>query len=199
MDMQIKFSKEKISISKDLEICIFEIKGKIDLSTVERLKTVLSDALEKGYRHFVIKMRGVKAIKSTGIGAILDFAKQVDRVGGNLRMADIPPNITNVFDVLSVGDVLVIHGTLAEAIVSFKGLFDRNVRKIEALKERNEALEKKLKGTDQEIPSTSDPIAFIHQFLKQLQTDNQALKRKIGKKEIEIKNLRNELDRYKKG
>jgi len=199
MDIKIDIFKKKISIAKELEICIFEIKGKIDLSTVDNLKRVFSNALDKGYRNYVLIMRDVEAIKSTGIGAVLDFAKQVDKAGGDLRIAEIPSNITNIFNMLSMGDVLIIHGTLAEAIESFKGLFEKNVARIQALTERNQELEKKLRGIDKEFPPTFDPIAFINRFLKGLQTDNQMLKGKIEEKEMQVKNLRNKLDRYRKG
>ena len=65
-------------------------------------------------------MAGVEAIDSSGIGTILFLAKKCRALGGELKIASVPPEVKMVIQIVNFDKIFHIFNTLDDAVKSHK-------------------------------------------------------------------------------
>ena len=96
------------SLTKSIERNVFPFTGKI------------VDSAGKSSSSVVLDMAGVEAIDSSGIGTILFLAKKCRALGGELKIASVPPEVKMVIQIVNFDKIFHICNTLDEAVKSHK-------------------------------------------------------------------------------
>ena len=96
------------SLTKSIERNVFPFTGKIE------------DSAGKSSSSVVLDMAGVEAIDSSGIGTILFLAKKCRALGGELKIASVPPEVKMVIQIVNFDKIFHICNTLDVAVKSHK-------------------------------------------------------------------------------
>jgi anti-sigma B factor antagonist len=68
----------------------------------------------------LISFSGVEHLSSAALGTLIQLNNQVRNRSGQLRLANIDPQIYEVFTITRLNKLFSIHGTTDEAVKSFK-------------------------------------------------------------------------------
>jgi anti-anti-sigma factor len=98
---------------------VVSLSGSLDTLFAEDLKTALGQVLRTGKKHIVLSLKGVKYVASSAIRVFLVFGKTVQQNQGALSMAEVPPNVMAVFNMVGLGNSLPIFDSLSDALESF--------------------------------------------------------------------------------
>jgi anti-anti-sigma factor len=96
------------SLTKSIERNVFPFTGKIE------------DSAGKSSSSVILDMAGVEAIDSSGIGTILFLAKKCRALGGDLKIASVPPEVKMVIQIVNFDKIFHIFNTLDDAVKSYK-------------------------------------------------------------------------------
>jgi len=96
------------SLTKSIERNVFPFTGKIE------------DSAGKSSSSVILDMAGVEAIDSSGIGTILFLAKKCRALGGELKIASVPPEVKMVIQIVNFDKIFHIFNTLDDAVKSHK-------------------------------------------------------------------------------
>lgn len=106
----------RITVTEEKDAVIMELAGKIDSFSTEELQEGFRHVLETGRREIILFLKGLEYLDSRGIGAFLAFFKTLRDGGGKVRLAQAPPNILELFNVLGVEDLAEVYPSLTEAL-----------------------------------------------------------------------------------
>ena len=96
------------SLTKSIERNVFPFTGKIE------------DSAGKSSSSVILDMAGVEAIDSSGLGTILFLAKKCRALGGELKIASVPPEVKMVIQIVNFDKIFHIFNTLDDAVKSHK-------------------------------------------------------------------------------
>ena len=110
----------QITISEEKEIVILKFVGKIDSFSIDELNSGFDTVMKTGRKNILLVMKDLEYINSRGIGALLSFLKWVKKVGGLVKIAEVPINIMQVLNLLGLDGLTLIYDSSSDAIVSFR-------------------------------------------------------------------------------
>jgi len=106
MDME---SEEKYNWS------IIQIKEeRLDVKSVPEFRELLAPYITDGSR-VILNLSNIQFIDSTGIGALLQFMKALDQIGGVLKLYGIQDQVDAMFKLVHMQNLFVICSSLEEA------------------------------------------------------------------------------------
>ena len=108
-----------ISIHPRGQVDVVGIVGSVDGLTAETLLSTLQGHVEKGNTRLVVDLSAVESTSSAGLRALLATVKEARRRGGDMRLADINPNVRKVLELSGFATILKIYGAVDEAVESF--------------------------------------------------------------------------------
>jgi anti-anti-sigma factor len=98
--------------------------GSIDANTLPDFRKQIQGFTDKGRKFLVLKSTGLKYVNSSGLGALIKMASELQQEGGQFAMFDVPDKIFALFKMLGILDVVKVYpsetetfaaiGTLAE-------------------------------------------------------------------------------------
>jgi len=100
-------------------VYIVQCKGRIVMG--DEFKT-MEAALNLGTREFtklVLNVSEIDRLDSTGIGLLVRVATNLHKRGGDIRLAAPPPFVVNLLKVANLSNILQVHATEEDAILSF--------------------------------------------------------------------------------
>jgi anti-anti-sigma factor len=104
----------------DREIAlVVTIRGNVDGTTADTLLNTLHDQVEAGHTRMVADLSGVDYTSSAGLRALLATVKEARRKGGDLRLADVQPNVRKVLDLSGFTSILKLYDDVDAAVESF--------------------------------------------------------------------------------
>jgi len=106
----------QITITEEKDTAVVELAGKVDSFSAAELQEGFKHVKETGKREIILLLKGLEYVDSRGIGAFLSFFKAVRDGGGMVRLAEAPPNILELFNVLGVEDLAEVYPSLEEAL-----------------------------------------------------------------------------------
>ena len=106
----------QITITEEKDMAIVELAGKVDGFSAAELQQGFKHVREMGKREIILLLKGLEYIDSRGIGAFLSFFKAIKDGGGRVRLAEAPPNILELFNVLGVEDLAEVYPSLEQAL-----------------------------------------------------------------------------------
>ncbi|MCK9224370.1 MAG: STAS domain-containing protein [Candidatus Muirbacterium halophilum] len=108
-------------------IVIFNLKGEITEIANDNFKREFNNFIEQGKKHFILNMRDVIYINSSGLGLLAGFLKNARKIDGEIKLAEVNKIIRNILEISKLTRVFELHDTLDSAINSAKISLDKNV------------------------------------------------------------------------
>lgn len=109
----------QISIEQYEHVTVVAITGSIDALTADALVTALLDELQAGRTRLVADFAAVEYTSSAGLRVLLTTLKDARQRGGDLRLADIRPNVRQVLELSGFTSILKCFPERNAAIASF--------------------------------------------------------------------------------
>jgi len=100
-------------------IAVVAISGSVDGLTAETLLATLQAHVEDGHTRLVVDLAAVEYTSSAGLRALLATVKEARRRGGDLRLAQINPNVRKVLELSGFVTILKIFAEVDEAVESY--------------------------------------------------------------------------------
>jgi anti-anti-sigma factor len=102
---------ENINISlsesgQDRSISEIRVDGVIDTLTAGELEEVIESLIKRGRFRIVFDLAGVDYISSAGWGIFISHIKDVRANGGDIKLANMVPNVQEIYQLLEFDNVL---------------------------------------------------------------------------------------------
>ena len=112
----------KVLFRKKGGVLICDLVGSLDLTSTIRLKNTLLEQMKEGGRHFILNLKEVIYMDSSGLGAILYLLKQSKVNGGDLKVCEAQKDVLGIFEISGINKVLGAHFSREEGrhLVLFK-------------------------------------------------------------------------------
>ncbi len=114
----------KVSLSENkLAEGISEVRvdGVIDTLTAGDLAEVMESLIHRERYRIVIDLAGVDYISSAGWGIIISHIKEVRSQEGDIKLANMVPDVYEIFELLEFDNVLKVFGSVSDAASDFNG------------------------------------------------------------------------------
>lgn len=115
----IQVSVEKTGSRGD--ISIIKVGGYIDTTTSAELERALDTLLKSGVFRIIIDLRNVDYISSAGWGIFISEIKGIRERGGDLKLANMIPDVYEVFELLEFHYILKAYDSVSAAMQDFEG------------------------------------------------------------------------------
>ena len=102
--------------TKENEISIFKLNGRLDSNTSPNLEKLLAGAMEDGARKMVIDFADLDYISSAGLRIILKTTKDLRPTEGNIVLCSMQDYVKEVFEIAGFDSFLPIVPTLDDAM-----------------------------------------------------------------------------------
>ena len=103
--------------------------GYIDTTTYMILDKELAPILVPATRVIILNMEGVTYISSMGLGVIFKAKKIIEQYKGRLIMANLQPQVRNVFDIIKALPPQAIFTSMEEADAYLTEIQKKNIEK----------------------------------------------------------------------
>lgn len=108
-----------IEIDVRAAAAVVAIRGSVDGLTAETLLSTLQAQVEAGHVRLVADLSGVDYTSSAGLRALLATVKEARRRGGDLRLAEVTPNVRKVLDLSGFTSILKLFDDVDAAVNSY--------------------------------------------------------------------------------
>jgi anti-sigma B factor antagonist len=104
---------------------LLKIEGRMDAANAPQLKQQLDSLFEQGRYRIVLDLAGLEYIASPGLRVLIEARKRArdwkitDLEGGDVRIANLPQRIKEVFDLTGFTSLFEIYPDTLEAVGSF--------------------------------------------------------------------------------
>jgi anti-sigma B factor antagonist len=111
-NVEIKSQKEGNAVT------VFLSGAALDASNVQRFR-VETTSLFESEKNFVLILKDLKFVDSSGIGALLSCLRKAHASGGDVKLAELPQNVRQLFELVRMDRLFEIFETREEALRSF--------------------------------------------------------------------------------
>ena len=120
--MATKFSKKHVEYRPGEFASILDVDGPIDGTSEAAFRREMDLLIKSGVRHLILDCEDVHFINSTGLGALLLYMDELERLGGKLVLARLSDRALMVVELLGFAPALdiVADESQAVAIISKK-------------------------------------------------------------------------------
>ena len=101
------------------DVCVIDVAGQLIISNRQELKETILAELERGERKFLIDFDQADYIDSSGIGALISLSKRIRTAGGELRLANLNPDLRTLFELTKLDTHFAISPTRDAALSGF--------------------------------------------------------------------------------
>ena len=103
-------------------VTILDLEGPLVFGEGDRaLKDRVNALMHQGERQLLLNLRGITALDSGGVGALVWKYVTVTRQGGQLKLMNLSERTHNVLMIAKLLTVFEVFGSEAEALKSFEG------------------------------------------------------------------------------
>ena len=106
--------------TKEDDISIFKLDGRLDSNTSPNLEKKLAGAMESGATHMIIDFENLDYISSAGLRIILKTTKDLKQSEGSIVLCAMQDYVKEVFEIAGFDSFLVIVPSLDDALGNFK-------------------------------------------------------------------------------
>ncbi|NTV52928.1 MAG: STAS domain-containing protein, partial [Candidatus Firestonebacteria bacterium] len=103
------------------EISVIMINGYIDTTTSSELERVIQNLLREQRYKLIVDLSGVDYISSAGWGIFISEIKNLRNHRGDLKLANMSANVSEVYELLEFATILTSAASLNEAVAMFDG------------------------------------------------------------------------------
>jgi anti-sigma B factor antagonist len=109
----------KIENENSNGISVMHVHGFIDTTTSPEMEKSLQALLKDKQNKIIIDLAGVDYISSAGWGIFISEIKDIRERGGDLKLARMSNDVSEVFELLEFGNILQAHASVEEAVKAF--------------------------------------------------------------------------------
>ncbi|GAB1342404.1 STAS domain-containing protein [Gemmatimonas sp.] len=109
----------QITIAQHDHVTVVAIAGSIDALTADTLVSSLLAELAAGRTRLVAHFADVEYTSSAGLRVLLTTLKDARQRGGDLRLAEIRPNVKQVLELSGFTSILKCFADVPSAVASF--------------------------------------------------------------------------------
>lgn len=110
----------QLTISEEKEVIIVRMNGRIDSFSIEELNAGFDKVMKTKKKNVLLIMKDLEYINSRGMGVLISFFKWVQKIGGLVKIAEVPLNIMQLFNLLGLDGLTLIYDSYSDAMMSFK-------------------------------------------------------------------------------
>lgn len=85
--------------------------GRLNMVGAPGLREIVAKVVEEGSSHVVVDLGGTEFMDSSGLGALIGCLKLARQAGGDLRIANVRPQVRMVLELTSMHRVLTPYDT----------------------------------------------------------------------------------------
>lgn len=85
--------------------------GRLNMVGAPGLREIVAKVVEEGSSHVVVDLGGTEFMDSSGLGALIGCLKLARQAGGDLRIANVRPQVRMVLELTSMHRVLPPYDT----------------------------------------------------------------------------------------
>ena len=108
-----------IKNSKNLDINVVELDGRLDSNTSGNLEKNIFSLLDSGEKKLIIDFKGVDYVSSAGLRVLLLTAKKLKKMDGRLYLTALSENVKEVFDIAGFTAIFNLADSKEEALKEF--------------------------------------------------------------------------------
>jgi anti-sigma B factor antagonist len=97
-------------------VCLFTLKGELDVYSAPRLKEDLSSRIDGGCTQIVLDMEGVGFVDSSGLGVLVSALRRAREKDGSVRIVCTKDNVLKIFRITGLDKVFPIFSDKEEAL-----------------------------------------------------------------------------------
>ncbi|MGQ9927148.1 MAG: STAS domain-containing protein [Chloroflexaceae bacterium] len=104
---------------------LLEVAGRVDAATAPHFKQQIENLFNEGRYRIVLDLANLEYISSPGLRVLIEARKRArdwkltDLEGGDIRIANLPPRIKEVFDLTGFTSLFELYNDTIEAVGSF--------------------------------------------------------------------------------
>ncbi|MFQ5770845.1 MAG: STAS domain-containing protein [bacterium] len=95
---------------------IINVMGCLDVEGASTLESYLSRAREKGLAWIIVNLADTPYVNSAGWGVFTGEAKCFRELGGDIKLAELRPDVWEIFDLMELEQIIEAHETVVEAL-----------------------------------------------------------------------------------
>lgn len=109
------------SMNENGNVTVITLKGSLlaDIQTKDILNNV-TGMIEKGKVNFVVDLKELKFINSSGLGMLLTCLTKARKVGGDVILANTPEQVSNLLVITKLNSIFQTADSLDAALKQFK-------------------------------------------------------------------------------
>ena len=119
MEMWITMDDFRLDHKLHGKIEVVRVTGSLDMETFLRLEKFLNTLFLQQHFKVLIDCKELIYIASSGLGALVGFARRARDNGGDLKLVNVPERIHKIFDLLGVTKVFHVYSNEEEVLASF--------------------------------------------------------------------------------
>jgi len=112
----------QIEVSEKGKVSILALQGKLDLPSSSELKGKVKAILDEQKTLIHLDMREVDFINSSGLGALVSLMKDMRVRKGRLRVSNLAPFVSEIFEFTQLSHVFEIFQSVDEAVSSYQSV-----------------------------------------------------------------------------
>ena len=94
---------------------VVHLMGRLDANSADGFKTKMKELIGQGSKHFVLDFEKLKMLSSTGLNALLHLFRELEKQGGELRIAGIQAYVKEIFDLTGYSKLFKLFDTIEAA------------------------------------------------------------------------------------
>jgi len=112
--------KAGLTVSEETQgpVLIVHLAGYLDGHTCAELDRRITALIKAGAKRLVIELAGLSYIASAGVGIFINTQHIVEKAGGNLQLVSPSPSVREIFAILGLESLFVIHDTLSQGVTA---------------------------------------------------------------------------------
>jgi anti-sigma B factor antagonist len=111
----------EISRRDEEQISILSLSGFLDAHTAPEFEKALAKLIAEKRFNIVVEMKNLQYISSAGLGVFMGYIEDVRNNKGDIKLAEVPPKVYKVFDLLGFPSLYEFYDTTSEAKQKFTG------------------------------------------------------------------------------
>jgi anti-anti-sigma factor len=98
------------------DVCVVALKGRIDSTNADDVKTRLGRLITAGEKAVVVDMSQLLYLTSLGFRALVIAARDAERAAAKFALCGVTGHVRDLFDMGGMLDVFTIHSSRQEAV-----------------------------------------------------------------------------------
>lgn len=102
------------------DVTLIDASGALTFQEVTALSQTIRDLLNEGHKKFVLNLRDVRSLDSSGIGELVRSYMTVTNRGGDMKMLNLSPKIEEILNITRLSQVFEDFSDEKAAVKSFE-------------------------------------------------------------------------------